>query len=87
MCAAGCGRSMCVPLEESSKLVITDRQMNCILVSQTNEGADFDGAQRRLRNVWREQTVAWEAFDKSLKELISAALKNITQQYHQLVIR
>lgn len=68
-------------------MVITDRQMNCVLVSQTNEGADFDGAQRRLRNVWREQTVAWEASDKSLKELISAPLNNITQQYHQLVIK
>lgn len=39
----------------------------CVLFSQTNEWADFDGAQRRLRNVWRVQTVAWETDDTSLK--------------------
>lgn len=45
------------------------RQTNelCVLFPQTNEWADFDGAQRRLRNVWRAQTAAWETDDTSLK--------------------
>lgn len=55
------------------------RQTNelSILFSQTNEWADFDGSQRRPRNVWRAQTVAWETDDTSLKWFISAQLNDI----------
>lgn len=49
----------------------------CILFSQTNEWADFDGTQRRVGNVWRVQTVAWETNDTSLKWFISVQLNDI----------
>lgn len=48
-----------------------------ILFSQTNELADFDGVQRRLRNVWRAQTAAWKTDDTSLIWFISAQLDEI----------
>lgn len=63
------------------------RQTNelCTLFSQTNEWADFDGTQRRLRNVWRVQAVAWETDDTFLKWFISAQLNNITLMFGYII--
>lgn len=61
------------------------RQTNelCILFSQTNEWADFDGTQKRRRNVWKVQAIAWETDVTFLKW--SVDLNNMMLPFRNII--